>query len=220
MTLDTTNEPDEIVLPYKPRTYFRPVHLSQKRLKFVVAHRRAGKTVALANTLIKAALENPRHDPPPRYALCRTQLRPDQGSGLELSQALFSDHPRRPLPRRRTVDCLSLGRDDPALRRRPGLRADARHLSRRRRARRISAPQPEGLDLGRAGLPRRLPGLRDHHRHLEWRRSLPQTQTDRRGRRGWDIFDIKITDTGEEALSLRKSTRCARTCLRTSSRAR
>lgn len=35
---------------------------------FVVAHRRAGKTVALVNHLIRAATENPRRTPPPRYA--------------------------------------------------------------------------------------------------------------------------------------------------------
>jgi hypothetical protein len=66
MSLD---DPDEIVLPYKPRSYFaRSVHATAKRWIFVVAHRRAGKTVALANTLIRAALENARTDPPPRYA--------------------------------------------------------------------------------------------------------------------------------------------------------
>lgn len=64
-----TVEPDEIILPYRPRSYFfKSVHASRKRRIFVVAHRRAGKTVALANALIKACLENPRHDPPPRYA--------------------------------------------------------------------------------------------------------------------------------------------------------
>jgi len=57
-----------IVLPYKPRPHFVPVHTSLKRWKFVVAHRRAGKTVALVNTLISAALTNPRRSPPPRYA--------------------------------------------------------------------------------------------------------------------------------------------------------
>jgi hypothetical protein len=35
---------------------------------FVVAHRRAGKTVALVNQLIRAANLNPRTTPPPRYA--------------------------------------------------------------------------------------------------------------------------------------------------------
>jgi hypothetical protein len=64
-----TTSPDEIItLPYKPRPHFKPVHASPKRWKFVVAHRRAGKTVALVNTLIRACLDNPRTDPPPRYA--------------------------------------------------------------------------------------------------------------------------------------------------------
>jgi hypothetical protein len=35
---------------------------------FIVAHRRAGKTVALVNQLIRAALTNPRKHPPPRFA--------------------------------------------------------------------------------------------------------------------------------------------------------
>ena len=59
---------DEIVLPYKPRPHFIPIHASSKRWIFVVAHRRAGKTVALVNTLIRAALDNKRTTPPPRYA--------------------------------------------------------------------------------------------------------------------------------------------------------
>lgn len=57
-----------IVIPYKQRSYFRKVHASPKRWKFVVAHRRAGKTVALCNQVIRKALENPRPFPPPRYA--------------------------------------------------------------------------------------------------------------------------------------------------------
>jgi hypothetical protein len=39
-----------------------------KRWKYVVAHRRAGKTVALINQIIRKALENTRVFPPPRYA--------------------------------------------------------------------------------------------------------------------------------------------------------
>ena len=64
----TTQPDDAIILPYKPRRHFIPLHNSSKRWIYVVAHRRAGKTVALANALIRAALENPRTDPPPRYA--------------------------------------------------------------------------------------------------------------------------------------------------------
>jgi phage terminase large subunit len=64
----TAPEPEEIVLPYKPRRHFVPLHASRARWKFAVCHRRAGKTVALANTLIAAALLNKRTTPPPRYA--------------------------------------------------------------------------------------------------------------------------------------------------------
>jgi len=60
-------EPPRITIPYKPREHFKPLHASMKRWKFVVAHRRAGKTVALCNQIIKKALENPRPFPPPRY---------------------------------------------------------------------------------------------------------------------------------------------------------
>jgi hypothetical protein len=68
--MDAVADPadDVVVLPYKPRRHFLPVHASPKRWIFVVAHRRAGKTVALVNALIRAALDNKRRTPPPRYA--------------------------------------------------------------------------------------------------------------------------------------------------------
>ena len=56
-----------ITIPYVPRKHFVPMHASSKRWIFVVAHRRAGKTVALCNKVIRAALENQRTFPPPRY---------------------------------------------------------------------------------------------------------------------------------------------------------
>jgi hypothetical protein len=56
-----------LVIPYLPRRHFRALHASEKRFKFVCAHRRAGKTVALANHLVRAAYLNPRQWPPPRY---------------------------------------------------------------------------------------------------------------------------------------------------------
>jgi len=59
---------NRIVIPYVPREHFRPLHASIKRWKFLVAHRRAGKTVALCNHVIRGALENRRTFPPPRYA--------------------------------------------------------------------------------------------------------------------------------------------------------
>jgi phage terminase large subunit len=58
----------DITIPYRPRRHFRPFHDSDKRWRFVVAHRRAGKSVAFVNDLIKKALLNPREVPVPRYA--------------------------------------------------------------------------------------------------------------------------------------------------------
>jgi phage terminase large subunit len=63
-----TDVDDTVVLPYKPRRHFIPLHQSKARWKFAVCHRRAGKTVALVNELITQALLNPRVTPPPRYA--------------------------------------------------------------------------------------------------------------------------------------------------------
>jgi phage terminase large subunit len=62
------NEAVRIELPYTPRRHFLPLHASKKRWMYVVAHRRCGKTVALVNQLIRAALGNKRLTPPPRYA--------------------------------------------------------------------------------------------------------------------------------------------------------
>lgn len=60
--------PQRVVIPYVPRSHFRPLHDSLKRWKFVCAHRRAGKSVAEFNQLLRAALQNTRQSPPPRYA--------------------------------------------------------------------------------------------------------------------------------------------------------
>lgn len=57
-----------IVIPYTPREHFRPLHRSTKRFRLTVAHRRAGKSVAQLNEMIKKALQNNRRVPPPRYA--------------------------------------------------------------------------------------------------------------------------------------------------------
>lgn len=58
----------QVVIPYVPRKHFLGLHNSKKRFKFVVAHRRAGKSVSEINEQIKAALTNTRVYPPPRYA--------------------------------------------------------------------------------------------------------------------------------------------------------
>jgi hypothetical protein len=60
-------EAPRITIPYIPRDHFRSLHDDKHRWKFVVAHRRAGKTVALCNHTIRKALENKRTFPPPRY---------------------------------------------------------------------------------------------------------------------------------------------------------
>jgi hypothetical protein len=64
----SSDPPPPNIIPYMPRAHFRPLHASTKRWIFAVCHRRAGKTVALVNQLIRAALSNPRRHPPPRYA--------------------------------------------------------------------------------------------------------------------------------------------------------
>lgn len=77
MTLEDTERTDDdapitsvrqVTIPYRQREHFKPLHASTKRWKFVVAHRRAGKSVAEINETIKAALTNTRAYPPPRYA--------------------------------------------------------------------------------------------------------------------------------------------------------
>lgn len=51
-----------VTIPYKPRAAFLPLHNSQKRWTVIVAHRRAGKTVACVNHLQRAALTTKRRD--------------------------------------------------------------------------------------------------------------------------------------------------------------
>jgi hypothetical protein len=65
---DTVEGETRVRVPYRPRPHFVSLHATSARWIFVVAHRRAGKTVALVNQLIRAANVNPRITPPPRYA--------------------------------------------------------------------------------------------------------------------------------------------------------
>jgi len=51
-----------IVIPYKPRDAFWPLHDRTERWAVVVAHRRAGKTVACVNELLKSALTSDEKD--------------------------------------------------------------------------------------------------------------------------------------------------------------
>jgi phage terminase large subunit len=52
-----------IVLTYEPRRYFLPFHQRDNRWAILVAHRRAGKTVAAVNDLIEKASYNTRTNP-------------------------------------------------------------------------------------------------------------------------------------------------------------
>lgn len=53
----------EVVIPYRPRAVWLPYHQSAARWRVVVAHRRAGKTVAALNGLIRTALTCDRPNP-------------------------------------------------------------------------------------------------------------------------------------------------------------
>lgn len=59
-------EVQRVVIPYAPRKVFLPFHNRTQRWAAIVAHRRAGKTVACVNDLIRGAMlcEKPR----PRFA--------------------------------------------------------------------------------------------------------------------------------------------------------
>jgi hypothetical protein len=50
----------EATVEYLPRDQFQPFHRRNQRRAIIVAHRRAGKTVATINDLIWRALRAPR----------------------------------------------------------------------------------------------------------------------------------------------------------------
>lgn len=55
------------VIPYAPRKQFMGYHTTDKRWRVLVAHRRAGKTVATINQLIKSALTCQKPEPRAAY---------------------------------------------------------------------------------------------------------------------------------------------------------
>jgi phage terminase large subunit len=61
-----------IEIPYAPRPAFLPFHTRSARWSVIVAHRRAGKTVACVNELIKAAIASDKKDG--RYAYIAPQF--------------------------------------------------------------------------------------------------------------------------------------------------
>jgi phage terminase large subunit len=56
-----------ITIPYAPRRQFMGFHESTKRWRIIVAHRRAGKTVACINQLIRSALTCTKPEPRTAY---------------------------------------------------------------------------------------------------------------------------------------------------------
>jgi phage terminase large subunit len=50
------------------RAHFRPFHASTKRFRFIVSHRRAGKSVGVIVHMIIQCINNKRQQPPPKYA--------------------------------------------------------------------------------------------------------------------------------------------------------
>lgn len=56
-----------VVIPYAPRRQFMAYHESAKRWRIIVAHRRAGKTVATINQLIRSALTCEKAEPRVAY---------------------------------------------------------------------------------------------------------------------------------------------------------
>jgi phage terminase large subunit len=80
-------------LTYAPRPIFEPLHERAQRWAVIVAHRRAGKTVACVNELLKAALSNPRSDPPPRYAY----VAPTNGQAKDVAWS-YLKHYAGPIP--------------------------------------------------------------------------------------------------------------------------
>ena len=52
-----------VTIPYRPRVQFAPLHDRNKRWAVVVAHRRAGKTVATINDLIRGAMTCKQREP-------------------------------------------------------------------------------------------------------------------------------------------------------------
>lgn len=56
-----------VVIPYAPRRHFVGYHESTKRWRVIVAHRRAGKTVATINQIVRSALTCPHPEPRTGY---------------------------------------------------------------------------------------------------------------------------------------------------------
>jgi hypothetical protein len=191
-----------VTIPYRQRSYFRPLHASKKRWKFLVAHRRAGKTVALCNEVIKRALENPRPFPPPRYAY----IGPSFAQAKDLVWGYYK-HYTGTLPNVRVVEgdlqvvlpnkaMINLYGGAAAYERMRGLYFDgvvADEYPLLNPSMLGSVVRPCLADYQGWAVISGTSNGDDHFHALKKRAELEPEQ--------WDMFSIPITDTGEEALS-------------------
>lgn len=58
---------EKVTIPYKPREHFKPYHNRTERFACLVKHRRAGKTVAVVNDLLRDALTCDKPNPRTGY---------------------------------------------------------------------------------------------------------------------------------------------------------
>ncbi len=202
---DLVDEPEAVlqpaVIPYRPRPHFRPLHNSDKRWIFCVAHRRAGKTVALVNQLVRAALSNPRRHPPPRYAyvgpsfdqvkdLCWGYLKHYAGGypGTRFLEGELTVI----FPTGATIRLYGGGQAYERIR---GIYLDGAVLDEypllNPRAW-TSVVRPTLADYRGFAVISGTSNGDDHFHAVKLRAEDDET---------WDVFDIKITDTGEDALS-------------------
>lgn len=76
----------EVVIPYEPRPQFEPFHERNQRWSCIVAHRRAGKTVACINDLIAKAIETKAKAPKLAY------LAPTYGQAKDVAWAYLKEY--------------------------------------------------------------------------------------------------------------------------------
>jgi hypothetical protein len=198
------------VIPYVPRPHFRPLHASQKRWIFAVAHRRAGKTVALVNQLVRAALTNPRKHPPPRYAyvgpsfdqvkdLCWGYLKHYAGSypGVRFLEGELTVI----FPSGATIRLYGGGQAYERIR---GIYLDGAVLDEypllNPRAW-TSVVRPTLADYRGFAIISGTSNGDDHFHQIKLRAEDDPS---------WDVFDIKITDTGTSALTLEEQAELTR----------
>jgi hypothetical protein len=190
-----------VTIPYRQRSYFRPLHSSNKRWIFAVAHRRAGKTVALCNQLIRKGLENSRPFPPPRYAY----IGPSFAQAKDLVWG-YMKHYTSTLPNVRVVEgdlqvvlpnkaMINLYGGAAAYERMRGLYFDG-----------VVADEYPLLNPSMMGSVVRpcladyqgwavISGTSNGDDHFHELKKRAELETDK-----WDLFSLPITATGEEAL--------------------